>query len=114
MITMCSRLFSTHCRNSPSASFFPLMSHKPGYPCDAAAGSVTFSAKTGATIIPAETIEKTVTSFLVASILYPYRRWLEPRLLGFTTTFWDLVTSLLPSIHISSRQSSDYRYARGQ
>src|SRR4029453_7769806 len=37
---MCSRSFSTHCRNSPSASFFPFMSHKPGYPCDAAAGSV--------------------------------------------------------------------------
>src|SRR6266576_2866453 len=51
---------------------------------------------------------------LVASILYPYRRWLEPRLLGFTATFCDLVTSLLPSIHISSRQSSDCRYARGQ
>src|SRR4030095_6522604 len=44
------------------------MSHNPGYPCDAAAGSVTFSAKTGATTIPAARIEKTVTSFL--GILY--------------------------------------------
>jgi len=80
VITACNRLSSTHCRNSPSASFLPFMSHKPGYPCDAAAGSVTFSAKVGATIIPAARIEKAVTSFDVASILYPYRCWLEPRL----------------------------------
>src|SRR6478752_8822387 len=83
MITTCNRSFSTHCRNSPSASFFPLMSHKPGYPCDEAAGSVTFRAKTGATIIPAARIEKTVTSFLVASILHPYRGRLGARLHWF-------------------------------
>ena len=56
------------------------MSHKPGYPCDAAAGSVTFRAKIGATIIPAARIEKTVESLFVANILYRYRCWLEPRL----------------------------------
>jgi hypothetical protein len=61
----------------------PLISHKPGYPCDEAAGSVTLRAKTGATIIPAARIEKTVTSFLDASILYPYRWRLGARLHGF-------------------------------
>jgi len=70
--------------------------------------------RTGAAIIPAARIEKPVTSFLVANILYPYRYWLEARLLGFTVTFCDLVTSLLPSIEISNRQSSDCCYARGQ
>ena len=65
------------------SEFLPVDVAQAGYPCDAAAGSVTFSAKTGATIIPAARIEKPVTSFLVASILYPYRCWLEPRLHWF-------------------------------
>jgi hypothetical protein len=76
------------------------MSHKPGYPCDAAAGSVTFSAKTGAAIIPAARIEKPVTSFLVACILYQYRWRLEAWLHWFHRKFCDLVTPLLPSIQI--------------
>src|SRR6476469_8651575 len=111
---MCNRSFSTHCRNSPSASFLPLISRKPGYPCDEAAGSVTLRAKTGAPIVPAARIEKTVNSFLVASILYPYRWRLEARLHWFHRNVLDLVTWLLPSIQIFSRQSSDCRYARGE
>src|SRR5215211_9085304 len=56
------------------------MSHNPGYPCAAAAGSVTFSAKTGATITPVARIEKTITSFLVATIQFRYRCRLKMRL----------------------------------
>src|SRR5206468_2196327 len=103
---ICSRLLSTHCRNSPSASFFPLMSHKAGYPCAAPAGSVTFKAKTGATITPTARIEKTLTSFLVASMSVQLSLLAaNTAALGFTATFCDLVTWLLPITIIDGHQT---------